>query len=80
MPPVKEETKEDPWAKLGSGAKLNSKTNTPAPSSNAQQSSASRSQAIVIDDDDDDNDFGMYDSGSDFDGFEDNDVIDIDSD
>ncbi|KAJ9102629.1 hypothetical protein QFC19_004738 [Naganishia cerealis] len=79
MPAVKEEVKEDPWAKLGSGAKLDSRTTSTAASANPRTSSTSRSQAIVIDDEDDD--FGMVGSGSDFDGFEeDDDVIEVDSD
>lgn len=74
---MKEETKEDPWAKLGSGAKLASRTSAPAPpaSDHRQGASSSHSQAIVVDDDD-----VMHDSSSDFNGFDEDDIIEIDSD
>ncbi|GHJ86669.1 hypothetical protein NliqN6_3071 [Naganishia liquefaciens] len=71
---VKEETKEDPWAKLGSGAKLNTRTSAPATSANVQPIGG-RSDAIVIDDDE-----LMHDSGSEFNGFDEDDIIEIDSD
>jgi hypothetical protein len=71
---VKEEKKEDPWAKLGSGTKLNTRTSAPATSSN-RQTTTGRSDAIVIDDDD-----LMHDSDSEFNGFDEDDIIEIDSD
>ncbi|KAI5452316.1 ubiquitin fusion degradation protein [Naganishia albida] len=79
LPKVKEEEKDDPWAKLGSGAKLTSNSSkTPAATTVEPRQGASntRSQAIVVDDDD-----LMHDSSSEFNGFdEDEDIIEIDSD
>jgi hypothetical protein len=78
LPKVKEETKEDPWAKLGSGAKLASTSSTTPASTTVeprQGASTNRSDAIVIDDDD-----LMHDSSSEFNGFDEDDIIEIDSD
>jgi hypothetical protein len=75
LPQVKEETKEDPWAKLGSGAKLTARAPAPAVVEPRQGASSSRAEAIVVDDDD-----IMHDSSSEFNGFDEDDVIEIDSD